>query len=159
MAGAGAGGKKKKRMRGKSGRGDNEGAGGGCGVGFGKVGGEGGGARSEPIGGDGGNGADNDWPGFGLQALGELVFGAGEFVENRAGAREKGFAQVREADGAAEAIEQAAAEFRFELKDLLGERGLRDVAFFGSPGERTGVGDRAEIAELVEFHGESPWLL
>ena len=86
---------------------------------FGKFAGEGGEARSEPIGGDGGDGADNDWPGFRLQALGELVFGAGEFVENRAGAREKRFAQVREADGAAEAIEQAAAEFGFELKDLL----------------------------------------
>ena len=121
---------------------------------FGKFAGEGGEARSEPIGGDGGNGADNDWAGFRLQALGELVFGAGEFVEDRTGAREKRFAQVRETDGTAQTIEQAAAEFGFELKDLLGERGLRNVAFFGSPGERAGVGDSTEVAELMEFHGE-----
>src|SRR5258707_1338134 len=120
---------------------------------FGKFAGEGGEARSEPIGGDGGDGADNDWPGFRLQALGELVFGAGEFVENRAGAREKSFAQVREAHGAAEAIEQAAAEFGFELEDLLRERGLRDMTFFGGAGARAGVGDSAEVAELMEVHG------
>ena len=126
---------------------------------FGKFAGEAGEARRKPIGCDGGNRADDDGAGFGLQALGELVFGAGEFVEDRTGAREKRFAQVREPDGAAEAIEQAAAEFRFELKDLLGERGLRDVAFFGSPGERTGVGDGGEVAELVEFHWGEEFLL
>jgi len=111
-------------------------------------------ARRKPIRGDGGDGADDDGSGFGLEAFGEFVLGAGEFVEDGAGTREEGFAEVGEADGAAEAIEEAAAEFGFELLDLLGERWLRDVAFFGGSGEGAGVCDGAEVAELVEFHGE-----
>jgi hypothetical protein len=73
-------------------------------------------------------------------------------VQDGTSAGEKGFAQIGEADGAAESVEEAAAEFGFELLDLLRERGLRDVAFFRGPGERGGVGDGAEVAELVEFH-------
>jgi hypothetical protein len=111
-------------------------------------------ALRKPIGPDGGDGADDDGAGFGLQALGEFIFRAGEFVKDGAGAREEGFAQFGEADGAAEAVEEAAAEFGFELLDLLGERGLRDVAFFGGPGEGASVGDSAEVAKLVQFHGK-----
>ena len=120
---------------------------------LGKFAGEGGEALRKPIGSNGGDGADDDGAGFGLQALGELVFGAGEFVENGAGAGEKGFAEVGEANGASKAVEEAAAEFGFELLDLLGERGLRDVALFGGAGEGAGVGDGGEVAELMEFHG------
>ena len=109
-------------------------------------------ARREPIGSDGGNGADNDGAGFGLQTFGEFVLGAGEFVENGASTREESAAEVGQSDGAAEAIEEAAAEFEFELLDLLGERGLRDVAFFGGSREGAGVGDGAEVTELVKFH-------
>ena len=109
-------------------------------------------ARRQPIRGNGGNGADDDGAGFGLQALGDFVFGGGEFVEDGTRAREEGVAQLGEADGAAEAIEEAATEFGFEFEDLLGERGLRDVAALGGTGEGTGVGDGAEVAELVEFH-------
>jgi hypothetical protein len=119
---------------------------------FGKFSGEGGEARSKPVGGDSGNGADYDGAGFGLQALGEFVLGAGEFVEDGAGAREEASAQFGEADGPAEAIEEAAAKLGFEFLDLLGERWLRDVALFGGAGEGAGVGDGAEVAELVEFH-------
>jgi hypothetical protein len=121
---------------------------------FGKFTGEGCEARSEPIGSDGGNGADNDGAGFRLETLGEFVLGAGEFVEDGTGTRQEGFAQISETNGAAEAIEQAATKFGFELLDLLRERRLRDVAFFRGPGERAGVGDGTEVAELVEFHGE-----
>jgi hypothetical protein len=122
---------------------------------FGKFAREGGEARWKPIGSDGGNSADDDGSGFGLQTFGEFVLGAGKFVEDGASAGEEGFAEVGEADGAAEAVEETATELGFELEDLLGERGLRDVAFFGGPGEGAGVGDGAEVAELVEFHGES----
>lgn len=62
-------------------------------------------------------------------------------------------AQIGEAHGAAEAIKEAAAEFGFEFLDLLGERRLGDVAFFRGAGKGGGVGDGAEVAELVEFHG------
>jgi hypothetical protein len=110
--------------------------------------------RCKPIRSNSGNRADNHGAGFGLQALGEFVLGAGEFVEYGAGAGEKGFTEIGEANGAAEAVEEAAAEFGFELEDLLGERGLGDVALFRGPGERPRVGDGGEVAELVEFHGE-----
>jgi hypothetical protein len=82
---------------------------------FGKFVREGCEAGSKPIGSDGGNRAYDDGTGFGLQAFGEFVFGAREFVKDRAGARQKRFAQFGEADGAAEAVEKAAAEFGFEL--------------------------------------------
>ena len=114
--------------------------------------GEGGKARGKPIRRNRGNGADDDGAGFGLQAFGEFVLGAGEFVEDGASAWEEGGAQFGEADGAAEAIEETAAEFGFELKDLLGKGGLRDVTFFGGAGERAGIGDGGEVAKLVEFH-------
>jgi len=119
---------------------------------FGKFAGESGEARGEPIGGDGGNGAKDDGAGFGLETLGEFVLGAGELVENGTRTREKGFAKIGEADGAAEAIEEASAEFGFKLLDLLREGRLGDVTFFSGTGEGGGVGDGAEIAELVEFH-------
>ncbi len=119
---------------------------------FGKFAGEDGEARGEPVGGDGGNSADDDGAGFGLQAFGEFVFGAGKFVQDGTSSREKCLAEIGEADGAAETIEEAAAEFGFEFLDLLGERGLSDVAFFGGAGEGAGVGDGGEVAELVEFH-------
>jgi hypothetical protein len=82
---------------------------------FGKFVREGCEAGSKPIGSDGGNRAYDDGTGFRLQAFGEFVFGAREFVKDRAGARQKRFAQFGEADGAAEAVEKAAAEFGFEL--------------------------------------------
>ena len=88
---------------------------------FGKFAGESGEARRKPIGGDGGNRADDNGAGFGLQAFGKFVLGAGEFVEDGAGSGEKGFAQVGEAHGAAEAVEEAPAEFGFEFEDLLRE--------------------------------------
>jgi len=86
---------------------------------FWKFAGEGSEARGKPVWSDGGNGADDDGAGFGVQALGEFVLGAGEFVEDGTGAREKRCAEIGETDGAAEAIEEAAAEFGFELEDLL----------------------------------------
>lgn len=120
---------------------------------FGKFTREGREARRKPVGRDGGNGADDDGTGFGLQAFGEFVLGAGEFMEDGAGTGEKSFAEFGEADGAAEAVEEAATEFGFEFENLLGERRLRDVAALGASGEGACVGDSTEVAELVEFHG------
>jgi hypothetical protein len=121
---------------------------------FGKFAGEAGEARGQPVGRDGGNGADDHWAGFGLQALGDFVLGGGEFVQNGTRAWEKCGAEFGEADGATESIEEAATEFGFEFEDLLGEGGLGDVAFFRSAGKRGGVGDGTEVTELVEFHWE-----
>ena len=45
------------------------------------------------------------------------------------------------------------AEFVLELEDLLRKRRLRDVTLLGRAGEGVGVGDGAEVSELLEFHG------
>jgi hypothetical protein len=119
---------------------------------FGKFAGERREARGEPIRSDGGNCAEDDGACFDLHAFGEFVLGDGEFVEDGSGAREECLAEIGEADGAAEAVEEAPAEFGFEFQDLLGKRRLGDVAFFGGAGEGAGFGDGGEVAELVEFH-------
>lgn len=100
---------------------------------------------------DGGNGADGDGATDGTFLFDDVASGGFEFAEDAAGAREKGFADVGEADGAAETIEKTSTQFVFELEDLLGERGLRDVGLLGGTGEGTGVGDGAKVAELVKF--------
>ena len=93
--------------------------------------------------------------GDGVFAFDDVAAGSFEFAEDGASAGEKGFADFGEADGAAEAIEQADAEFGFEFEDLLRERRLGDVRMFGGSREAAGGGDGAEVAELVEFHGKS----
>jgi hypothetical protein len=109
--------------------------------------------RGKEIGGDGGNDANGEWTTDGLLALDDVTLRGGKFVENRTSARKKGFAEFGEAHGTAKTIEEASAEFIFELEDLLGERRLRDVALLSRAGEGVGVGDGAEVAKLLEFHG------
>ena len=101
---------------------------------------------------DRGDDTDGDVAGDGILALGDVAAGGFEFAEDGAGARQKSFAGVGEADGAAETVKKADAEFGFEFQDLLGQRGLRDVGMFGGAREAAGVGYRAEVTELVEFH-------
>jgi hypothetical protein len=84
--------------------------------------------------------------------LGEIAAGGFEFAKNGAGAREEGLADFGEAYGATEAIEQAGAEFVFELANLLGERGLGNVRLAGGAAEAAGIDDGAEVAELMKFH-------
>jgi hypothetical protein len=102
---------------------------------------------------DGGNDADGEWTTDGLLALDDVTLRGGKFVENRTSARKKGFAEFGEAHGTAKTIEQTSAQFIFELEDLLGEGRLRDVALLSRAGEGVGVGDGAEVAKLLEFHG------
>lgn len=105
------------------------------------------------IGRDGGNDAESDGAAEEIFLLRKVAAGGFELAKNGAGAREKGLADLGETHGAAKAIEEAGAEFVFELTDLLGKRGLGDVGLAGSAAEAAGIDDGAEIAELVEFHG------
>ena len=73
---------------------------------------------------DGGNHTDADGAAEGIFLLDDIAAGGLEFAENGAGTGKKRFADVGEADGAAKAVEEAGAEFGFELEDLLGERRL-----------------------------------
>jgi hypothetical protein len=122
---------------------------------FGIFAGESGQALRQPVGSNRGNGTNNDGASLGLQSFREFILGAGKFVKHGTRAWKESFADFGEADGTAEAIEEAGTKFGFEFENLLRERRLRDVAALGGPGERAGVGDSAEVAELVEFHGEN----
>ena len=120
--------------------------------GFGKFSGEFGQVLRKEIRGDRGNDADDDRAAQGVSLLREVTAGGFEFAEDRAGAGKKGLPDFGEADGAAEAVEEAGAEFVFELADLLRERRLRDVRLAGGTTEAAGIDDGAEVAELVKFH-------
>ena len=69
----------------------------------------------EEIRSDGGNGADRDRAADGILLLDDVAARGFEFTQNSTGAGQKCFADFGEADGAAEAVEEAGAEFVFEL--------------------------------------------
>jgi hypothetical protein len=108
--------------------------------------------RREEIGGDRGNHTDADGTSERIFLLDDVAARSFEFAEDGTGTGKKRLADVGEADGAAEAVEKAGAEFVFELEDLLGERRLRDVRLLGGAAEGAGFGDGAEVAKLVKFH-------
>jgi len=108
--------------------------------------------RRKKVGSDRGDHADAQRSGDGVFALDDVAPGGFEFAEDGAGAWKKGLAEIGEANRTPEAIEQARAQFVFQLEDLLGERRLRDVRLLGGAAEGAGFGDAAEIAELVKFH-------
>jgi hypothetical protein len=109
--------------------------------------------RREKVRSDGGYGSYSDLARDGILAFDDIAASGFEFTENCPCARKKRFANFGKADGTPETIEEARTELGFELKDLLGERGLRHVRVFGGAGEAAGFGDSAEVAELMKFHG------
>src|SRR6267143_4320933 len=109
-------------------------------------------ARREEVRGDGGNDADGDGTSDELFTFDDIAFGGFQFAQDGVGAREKRFAKRGKPNGAAEAVEEARAEFVFQLEDLLGKRGLGNVRLFRSAAERAGFGYRAEVTKLVKFH-------
>ena len=108
--------------------------------------------RREKVGSDGGNGSYSDLARDGILAFDDIAASGFEFAKNCARTRKKRFADFGKADGTPETIEEASTELGFELKDLLGERGLRHVRVFGGAGEAAGFGDSAEVAKLMKFH-------
>ena len=104
---------------------------------------------------DGGNHADAKRPSDGVFTLDDVALGGFKLAEYGASPREEGLAEIGEANGTPEAVEQASSELVFELEDLLGERRLRDMRLLGRTAEGAGFGDGAEVAELVKFHGDS----
>jgi len=109
--------------------------------------------RREKVGSDSGNGSYSDLARDGILAFDDIAASGFEFAKNCACTRKKRFADFGKADGTPEAIEEARTKLGFELKDLLGERGLRHVRVFGGAGETAGFDDSAEVAELMKFHG------
>src|SRR6202030_4337001 len=67
-------------------------------------------------------------------------------------AGKKRFAQIGEADGAAEAVEEARAELVFEFEYLLGKRRLGHMRLFSRAAEGAGFSNGAEVPKLMQFH-------
>jgi hypothetical protein len=109
-------------------------------------------AGRKEIRGNGGNDADGDGTTGELLAFDDVAFGGFQFAKDGVGAREKRLPKLGEPDGAAEAVEEAGAEFILQLEDLLGERRLGYVRLFRSAAERASLSYGAEVTELVEFH-------
>ena len=55
-------------------------------------------------------------------------------------------------DGIRAAPEQQDADFFFQLGELLAERRLGDMQFFGGAGEILLLGDLDDVLQLAEFH-------
>jgi hypothetical protein len=111
--------------------------------------------RRQEVGRDCGNHTDANCAAKRIFLFNNIAARSLEFTENGAGAWKKSFADVGEANGAAEAVEEADTQFVFKFKDLLGQRRLGDMRLLGGAAEGTGFGDGAKIAELVEFHKRS----
>ncbi len=109
-------------------------------------------ARREEVGSDGGNNTNVDRTADEILAFDDVASGGFQFAKDGAGAWEKRLAKLGKPNGAAEAVEEASAQFVLELHDLLGERRLGNVGLFGSAAERAGFSHRAEVTKLVKFH-------
>jgi hypothetical protein len=73
-------------------------------------------ARRKEVGGDGGNNSHGDGTADELFAFDDVAFGGFQFAEDGAGAREKGLAKLGNANGTAEAVEEARAESPSSLR-------------------------------------------
>jgi hypothetical protein len=94
---------------------------------------------------DGRNNADGDEAANELLAFDDVAFGGFQFAQDGARSREKCLAKFGKPNGAAEAVEEARAEFIFKLEDLLGKRRLGNVRLFRGAAERAGFGHGTEI--------------
>src|ERR1700719_1584812 len=81
--------------------------------------GEAGQRRTEKIGRDRGNRADDNGSHFGLRHLLNLRAGLADLTQNLASFGQKGLAEIRESGETRKAVEELGAEFVFELANLL----------------------------------------
>jgi catalase len=101
----------------------------------------------------GGNNAESDGPTHGIDLLGHISTRSFEFAQNSAGAGQKSPPEFGEADGTAEAVEEAGPQFVLKFADLLRERRLRHMSQARGTAEAAGVSDGAEVAKLMQLHG------
>jgi hypothetical protein len=100
----------------------------------------------------GGNNSEGDGPTHGIDLLGDISTRGLEFAQNSAGAGQKSPPEFGEADGTAEAVEEAGPQFVLKFADLLRERRLRHMSQTGGTAEAAGVSDGAEVAKLMQLH-------
>ena len=83
---------------------------------------------------------------------GDVATSGLELAKDRASPGEKRFPHLRETNSTPETVKEAGTKFVFQFADLLREGRLRDVRLLRAAAEAAGIGDGAEVAELVKFH-------
>jgi hypothetical protein len=78
-------------------------------------------------------------------ALDDVASRRFKLAKHGSGAREKSSTKFRQANGAAQTIEEPRSQFVFELSDLLGERRLGDVRVLGGAAEAARLCDSTEV--------------
>ena len=81
-----------------------------------------------------------------------------QILEDAVTQLEQRFAGRRDADAAADAVEDRLAELLLEQEDLAADRRLRDVQLLAGGRERSGVGDRADDLELPQIHAPQRYM-
>jgi hypothetical protein len=114
---------------------------------------EGGEDAGHEVGGDGGDGAQDEPTGGAV--VGDFLAGVVDEGEDAFGAGLQDQAGLCGADAAAEALEDGDAELGLEPGHLLAEGGLGEVALGGRLGEAAELDDLEEGAELREIHNDS----
>ena len=89
-----------------------------------------------------------------VQLLG-LVAGAPHFGEHRAGAAHESLADRGQDHATGAALEQRRAELALELLHAAGQRRLGELQMPRRRAQTATLGDRHDIAKLVEFHALS----
>ncbi len=82
----------------------------------------------------------------------QLGLGVVHVGEDALGQGDEQFSGGGQPHRAAGPAEQLGADLVLQPRDLLAERGLRDVALSGGPGEVTGLGNGEEVLEVAQFH-------
>src|SRR6185436_20610217 len=85
----------------------------------------------------------------------DLTFGAGDVGKDPTREGEQRLARGRERDIPAHSVEERRAELVFQATDLLGDRGLGDRQLTRRLREVPLLGDRDEVAQLMELHVHS----
>ena len=78
-----------------------------------------------------------------------------QILEDAVAQLEQRFAGRRDADAAADAVEDRLAELVLEQQDLAADGRLGDVQLFAGGRERAGVGDGADDFELPQVHASA----
>jgi hypothetical protein len=97
---------------------------------------------------------DHDAAGADAGQLGQLGGGGVDLGQRAPRPRHQQFTGGGQRDVARGAVDQRHADLVLEPPDLLGERRLGDVEPRGSPREVALVGERDEVAQLAQLHGD-----
>jgi len=98
---------------------------------------------------------DREPPALEAREAGDLGTGGVEVGEHAFGPGEQDRPGVGQGDPPGAPLEEGSPDLGLELPDLLAHRGLGDPEVRGGAGEVPMLGDRGEVAQLVQLHRSS----